>query len=1098
MRILIWTSPWILQGGTVFFAKNSYENHLLRQANTLAQNGHDVSLVVPDAYKPLHATVNSRIKRVDISVQDGINQIGGWFDPSQRLYDGNEELAHKLSKWLGSVLQDKFDAILTWETPVPFLRLLYPDALVIEQMPGGFARAPYPHTVVFDSNGLYRNSSLGKFVNNLAPDLPFNKELILDFRSKSKQSFKELMYRSFDDLRSATRSDKVCLLPLQISDHYAFRSDTGFNSQREYIFNVIKSIPSDVGVYITEYISKHTSEAILDQEYLSFLKRYKTNIAFEESSRELSAVSQHLLQSVDMLAVATSGLALQSLIWDVDICAFGNSNYQKLDFRNNITRENKDQVLSFALERNQPLASKITADGSFLTSLLEELISKNVTANVVDLPRFEDIDPKYNTELLAAFKHKEAKSIFLRKGFVSKQTKADQFSDQLEQIKPKIVSFDLFDTLISRPFEQPADVYRYIEKRLSETNLRHFNFADKRLLAETEARRKSTKDEITLDDIYDELRPLTGMSYCQLNEVKKIEIDIEVDISMPRELGRQLWDAAVATGVNVVITSDMYLPESAILRIIEKHGYREYDRLLLSSSLMKTKKAGTLFSFLLSEYNVGGAEVIHVGDNPKTDVKPAQDKGITAFHLPRPETYLWENAQYKQLFRGRKPIESLSRSAMCSMVAKKVFADPKHVSKATLFNSDPLNIGYCALGPLMFAFTQWIREECIEKGRKDVYFLSREGKIISDLFEIMEAAKPSGIRHTYLYASRRATRIPQLFGFEDILDVTKAVIDRNATVRSLLENRFGLTIDVEIMQCARDCGLSNLDSRVSERNLGKVLELLEGIKDSILETAKVERENYQDYLKSVEFGEHGTPTVVDVGWNANMQGALSRISGKSVNGMYFATLEKAQLWNFAGLEVDAYFRNFASVTKDSPILSNRLLFEYMLCDTTPSVKNVAKNERGEFTPVFVVPTETEARVSFVSAIHSGIREYAKDQLRIFNAEAFDFSRDKENAQSVINLLFSSPVREDATLFEGHVVEDLFSGSTGIPLVRKSISNPGYWRAGSNALSVPKPPRPVSKIPKVPSLRAKLVLAVATPVLSRYLAPKQASELRRKS
>ncbi|KZK84781.1 hypothetical protein PsAD13_02246 [Pseudovibrio sp. Ad13] len=77
MRILIWTSPWILQGGTVFFAKNSYENHLLKQANTLARFGHDVYLLVPDAYKPLRTVINSKVKMIDVSVQDGIRKVGG-------------------------------------------------------------------------------------------------------------------------------------------------------------------------------------------------------------------------------------------------------------------------------------------------------------------------------------------------------------------------------------------------------------------------------------------------------------------------------------------------------------------------------------------------------------------------------------------------------------------------------------------------------------------------------------------------------------------------------------------------------------------------------------------------------------------------------------------------------------------------------------------------------------------------------------------------------------------------------------------------------------------------------------------------------------
>ncbi|OWK23941.1 hypothetical protein AJ87_26355 [Rhizobium yanglingense] len=40
------------------------------------------------------------------------------------------------------------------------MRAIYPEALIVSQMPGSFARAPYPHTVVFDTLGLYREGTM--------------------------------------------------------------------------------------------------------------------------------------------------------------------------------------------------------------------------------------------------------------------------------------------------------------------------------------------------------------------------------------------------------------------------------------------------------------------------------------------------------------------------------------------------------------------------------------------------------------------------------------------------------------------------------------------------------------------------------------------------------------------------------------------------------------------------------------------------------------------------------------------------------------------------------------------------------------------------
>ena len=66
--------------------------------------------------------------------------------------------------------------------------------------------------------------------------------------------------------------------------------------------------------------------------------------------------------------------------------------------------------------------------------------------------------------------------------------------------KYDVVSFDIFDTLLKRNVQNPTDVFRYIEQK---NNLE--GFAEKRILAEINARKKKNGNEILLSDIYDEL-----------------------------------------------------------------------------------------------------------------------------------------------------------------------------------------------------------------------------------------------------------------------------------------------------------------------------------------------------------------------------------------------------------------------------------------------------------------------------------------------------------------------------------------------------------------------------------------------------------------
>ena len=65
----------------------------------------------------------------------------------------------------------------------------------------------------------------------------------------------------------------------------------------------------------------------------------------------------------------------------------------------------------------------------------------------------------------------------------------------------EIISFDIFDTLLLRPYVKPTDLFLHLEKLLNKEG-----FAQARIEAEQKARKKhSDKEDITIDEIYDEI-----------------------------------------------------------------------------------------------------------------------------------------------------------------------------------------------------------------------------------------------------------------------------------------------------------------------------------------------------------------------------------------------------------------------------------------------------------------------------------------------------------------------------------------------------------------------------------------------------------------
>lgn len=191
-----------------------------------------------------------------------------------------------------------------------------------------------------------------------------------------------------------------------------------------------------------------------------------------------------------------------------------------------------------------------------------------------------------------------------------------------------VVSFDLFDTLIKRKVPSPEDVHILVDKRYSEqTGQKIMDYQTRRILAEMEAREISGSREITLKDIFSCFSGLTEEEKATLQD---LEMQTEYDVCTPNQYMKSVYDKALADHKTVIITSDMYLPEMLIRRILEKCGYNNYRRLFLSSEKGVTKSSGKLFDALLAEMKSKPDCILHIGDHIKSDYFRPKQKGIKA------------------------------------------------------------------------------------------------------------------------------------------------------------------------------------------------------------------------------------------------------------------------------------------------------------------------------------------------------------------------------------------------------------------------------------------------------------------------------------
>ena len=139
----------------------------------------------------------------------------------------------------------------------------------------------------------------------------------------------------------------------------------------------------------------------------------------------------------------------------------------------------------------------------------------------------------------------------------------DEFVDYLSEYD--VISFDIFDTLIFRPFVYPTDLFRLIEN-----NEKIDNFAQLRVKAEQEARRKTSKKnyEINIFDIYNVLKTYNNID---VDATIKIEWDYERSLCYANEFMLSIIEELKAKNKIVVLTSDMYWPKEYLESLFKEN-----------------------------------------------------------------------------------------------------------------------------------------------------------------------------------------------------------------------------------------------------------------------------------------------------------------------------------------------------------------------------------------------------------------------------------------------------------------------------------------------------------------------------------------------
>lgn len=216
----------------------------------------------------------------------------------------------------------------------------------------------------------------------------------------------------------------------------------------------------------------------------------------------------------------------------------------------------------------------------------------------------------------------------IRYGIESARIKTGTDIDEIrrEIDRHKVVSFDIFDTLVYRTVNKPVDVFRLMEPWV-EKEFGIKNFAESRREAEKRARSLTDEEEISFPEIYKAMEIQDDVA-AQLMEC---ECRTELFVLRRDETMSELFSYCVERGKRVLIISDMYHDEAFLKTALHHVGIGGYDRLYVSSAEKVTKASGMLFRKVGEKEGIKDMSLwLHIGDNLYSDYAMPRAVGMVA------------------------------------------------------------------------------------------------------------------------------------------------------------------------------------------------------------------------------------------------------------------------------------------------------------------------------------------------------------------------------------------------------------------------------------------------------------------------------------
>lgn len=616
------------------------------------------------------------------------------------------------------------------------------------------------------------------------------------------------------------------------------------------------------------------------------------------------------------------------------------------------------------------------------------------------------------------------------------------WSDRYENIKKqilsdniKVVSFDIFDTLIKRPLYTPQDIFMFVGKLASKLlpSTPEKTFAEQRKMAENIARQnlkinKPQFEDITLTEIYDAMSTYFDIDKNITDKLKSEEIRLEKSFCKARKTGKEIFDFALYCGKKVVLTSDMYLEKTTVEEILKENDITGYSNLFLSSEHKLLKTTGNLFSHMLKSVDAKPQEVIHIGDNWNVDIIKANSYGINALFLPK-ATETFENG-ISDIYTGKSAsifktnsctienkkecLNQLPIRSMIGVISNKLFDNPfNSYQSISDYNGDAYHTGYQTLGMHVFGIAKWILDNAQNHGYKKIIFLARDGKMVKDAFDYLSKSLNINIESDYFYATRKSlmpysiNKKSDLYNLCDFMDIhTHSPIDVLNYCKIILKP---VTDDIKKEYFNEGIILeqSFADKFAFKNFIDKVIKI--SFDENLLKSAFTQASNAFEKIfteKSATF---------DMGYSGRLQSIICNLANKPIDTFYIhSNADNTKSLTKHKFKIHSFY-DF------TPVMTG-IVREFIMSDPTAScVKYSFKNDFIE--PIFEEKEFAYETTYAISEMQKGAVDFCKDFVDCYNEFINDFDiRNVDVSIPFEHYLLNAP-EFDRYIFSSALVED---------------------------------------------------------------------------